>query len=121
MCMQALHFSECNNLLVSGLTHINSPKNHISLNRCNGSLISKLHFIAPDESPNTDGIDISYSSNILIKNSKMETGKSHISVIPCLFFLRNLYKEKVCPTIIIVLLSFELKKKKKKNVNYLFS
>ena len=78
--VQALHFRECDNLFLSGLTHINSPKNHISIIRCNNSLISKIHMIAPDESPNTDGIDISQSSNIVIKNSKMETGKSYISV-----------------------------------------
>ncbi|XP_027927591.1 probable polygalacturonase At3g15720 [Vigna unguiculata] len=76
----ALHFSECNNLFLNGLTHINSPKNHISINRCNGSFISKLHFIAPDQSPNTDGIDISSSSNILIKNSKIETGDDCIAI-----------------------------------------
>ncbi|KAL2336905.1 hypothetical protein Fmac_011351 [Flemingia macrophylla] len=76
----ALHFRECNNLFLSGVTHINSPKNHISINNCNGSLISKLHIIAPDESPNTDGIDISGSSNIVIKNSKMETGDDCIAI-----------------------------------------
>ncbi|RDY07272.1 putative polygalacturonase, partial [Mucuna pruriens] len=76
----ALYLSECDHLFLSGLTHINSPKNHISINRCNGSLISKLHIIAPDESPNTDGIDISKSSNILIKNSNMETGDDCIAI-----------------------------------------
>nr|KYP36951.1 putative polygalacturonase At3g15720 family [Cajanus cajan] len=76
----ALHFRECNNLILKGLTHINSPKNHISINNCNGSLISKLHIIAPDESPNTDGIDISRSSNIVVKNSKMETGDDCIAI-----------------------------------------
>ncbi|KAG4988730.1 hypothetical protein JHK82_031067 [Glycine max] len=76
----ALHFRECDYLFLSGLTHINSPKNHISINRCNNSLISKIHMIAPDESPNTDGIDISQSSNIVIKNSKMETGDDCIAI-----------------------------------------
>ncbi|KAK7395601.1 hypothetical protein VNO78_16165 [Psophocarpus tetragonolobus] len=76
----ALHFSECDNLFLSRLTHINSPKNHISINRCNGSLITKLHIIAPNESPNTDGIDISQSSNIVIKNSRMETGDDCIAI-----------------------------------------
>lgn len=74
--MQALHFHECENLILTGLTHINSPRNHISLNACHGSHISELHIIAPDDSPNTDGIDIAESSNVIIQNSKMETGNS---------------------------------------------
>ncbi|KAJ1398363.1 Pectin lyase fold/virulence factor [Sesbania bispinosa] len=76
----ALHFHDCENLILSGLTHFNSPRNHISLNACNGSRVSHLHIIAPDQSPNTDGIDISESSNIIIKNSKMETGDDCIAI-----------------------------------------
>ncbi|KAK7315564.1 hypothetical protein VNO77_34117 [Canavalia gladiata] len=76
----ALHFHDCENLILKGLTHLNSPKNHISINQCNGALISELHIIAPEDSPNTDGIDISESSNILIKNSKMETGDDCIAI-----------------------------------------
>jgi len=75
--VQALHFHACENLILRELTHINSPRNHISLNACHGSRISELHIIAPNESPNTDGIDIAESSNIIIENSKIETGNSH--------------------------------------------
>ncbi|XP_004489698.1 probable polygalacturonase At3g15720 [Cicer arietinum] len=76
----ALHFHACENLILRGLTHINSPRNHISLNACHGSHISKLHIIAPNESPNTDGIDIAESSNVIIENSKMETGDDCIAI-----------------------------------------
>jgi len=51
------------------------------LNACHGSHISKLHIIAPNESPNTDGIDIAESSNIIIENSKIETGNSHKEIL----------------------------------------
>ncbi|KAH1162067.1 hypothetical protein GYH30_000799 [Glycine max] len=85
---KALHFRECDNLFLSGLIHLNSPKNHISIIRCNNSLISNLHMIAPNESPNTDENVISHSSNISIKNSKMEIdciainhGSTFISII----------------------------------------
>lgn len=81
--MQALHFHECENLILTGLTHINSPRNHISLNACHGSHISELHIIAPDDSPNTDGIDIAESSNVIIQNSKIETGNSQTSSYIC--------------------------------------
>ncbi|XP_061357372.1 probable polygalacturonase At3g15720 [Gastrolobium bilobum] len=76
----ALHFHDCEKLVLSGLTHINSPRNHISLNACNGVVISKLHITAPADSPNTDGIDISKSSNVVIKNSKMETGDDCVAI-----------------------------------------
>lgn len=76
----ALHFHACENLILRELTHINSPRNHISLNACHGSRISKLHIIAPNESPNTDGIDIAESSNIIIENSKIETGDDCIAI-----------------------------------------
>lgn len=76
----ALHFHACENLILRELTHINSPRNHISLNACHGSHISKLHIIAPNESPNTDGIDIAESSNIIIENSKIETGDDCIAI-----------------------------------------
>lgn len=76
----ALHFHACENLILRELTHINSPRNHISLNACHGSRISKLHIIAPNESPNTDGIDIAESSNIIVENSKIETGDDCIAI-----------------------------------------
>ncbi|KAK2451136.1 putative polygalacturonase [Trifolium repens] len=76
----ALHFHACENLILRELTHINSPRNHISLNACHGSHISDLHIIAPNESPNTDGIDIAESSNIIIENSKIETGDDCIAI-----------------------------------------
>ncbi|KAK7271094.1 hypothetical protein RJT34_26714 [Clitoria ternatea] len=76
----ALRFHDCENLMLRGLTSINSPKNHISLNKCNGAIVSELHIIAPHDSPNTDGIDISKSFNILINNSKMETGDDCIAI-----------------------------------------
>ncbi|CAL0328036.1 unnamed protein product [Lupinus luteus] len=76
----ALHFHRCESLTLKDLTHINSPKNHISINMCNGSYISNLHLIAPEDSPNTDGINISESTNIVILNSTMETGDDCIAI-----------------------------------------
>ncbi|XP_004498026.1 probable polygalacturonase At3g15720 [Cicer arietinum] len=76
----ALRFSNCDNLNVATLTHINSPKNHISITSCDGVRISNLHINAPEESPNTDGFDISSSSNILIYHSTISTGDDCIAI-----------------------------------------
>ncbi|KAL0005431.1 hypothetical protein SO802_012992 [Lithocarpus litseifolius] len=77
---QALQFNYCNNLQLSGLTHLNSPKNHISLTACNGASLSNLHLSAPASSPNTDGIDISSSTNINIHDSNIATGDDCIAI-----------------------------------------
>lgn len=72
--LQALHFFKCNNLELSGLTHVDSPKGHISITHSNNVTISNLHIRAPQNSPNTDGIDISVSSHVNIHDSIIGTG-----------------------------------------------
>lgn len=72
--MQALHFNNCDSLQLSDITHINSPRNHIGIDNCNGVHVSNLHITAPKESPNTDGIDISSSTHVYIENSMIGTG-----------------------------------------------
>jgi polygalacturonase len=52
----------------------NSPINHVSVNKCNGATFSHISIDAPDTSPNTDGFDISFSSNILVEDSNIKSG-----------------------------------------------
>ncbi|KAK4572379.1 hypothetical protein RGQ29_030709 [Quercus rubra] len=77
---KALHFHNCNGLQLSNLRHLNSQKNHISISGCKGVKIDNLHISAPEDSPNTDGIDISTSSNIEVLNTVMETGDDCIAI-----------------------------------------
>jgi len=72
--MQALHICNCNNLTINGITSIDSPKSHISIKNCHYVAISKINILAPENSPNTDGIDISYSTNVNIFDSTIQTG-----------------------------------------------
>lgn len=44
--------------------------------------VNGCKFIAPGNSPNTDGIHIQYSSGITIRNSQMMTGDDCISIGP---------------------------------------
>ncbi|XP_022141107.1 probable polygalacturonase At3g15720 [Momordica charantia] len=76
----ALFLHNCNGLQLREMKHINSAKNHISINACNDVIISDLHIIAPEDSPNTDGIDVSRSNNVLIQNSFMGTGDDCIAL-----------------------------------------
>ncbi|KAK8274573.1 hypothetical protein V6Z12_D10G082400 [Gossypium hirsutum] len=76
----ALTFYRCNGLVLKGIRHINSQRNHITISNCKDVTFSNLHISAPKTSPNTDGIDISGSSNVQILNSFIGTGDDCIAI-----------------------------------------
>ncbi|CAI0465380.1 unnamed protein product [Linum tenue] len=76
----ALRISNCVNVRLSGLKHFNSQRNHISIDGCNDVIVSGLHIFAPEQSPNTDGIDIAGSTNIQVMNSVIQTGDDCIAI-----------------------------------------
>ncbi|KAM5560947.1 putative polygalacturonase [Rosa sericea] len=77
---KALHFHGCHNLLLTGLTHVNSPKGHISISNCSYVYVANLTITAPEESPNTDGIDISNSNHVNIHASYIGTADDCIAI-----------------------------------------
>ncbi|GKV03276.1 hypothetical protein SLEP1_g15608 [Rubroshorea leprosula] len=77
---KALHFNNCNNLRLSGLNHLNSPMSHIAINDCHVVSIFNLHITAPGTSPNTDGIDISASTQVNIHDSYIATGDDCVAI-----------------------------------------
>ncbi|XP_020215376.1 probable polygalacturonase At3g15720 [Cajanus cajan] len=76
----ALFIHNCNKFLLNGTRHLNSARNHISINSCTNSKVYNVTTIAPEDSPNTDGIDISQSSYILIQDSTFATGDDCIAI-----------------------------------------
>ncbi|XP_045789408.1 probable polygalacturonase At3g15720 [Trifolium pratense] len=74
------HFHNCQDLSVSNIKITNSPRNHISINKCSGATFSHIFIDSPQTSPNTDGIDISFSSNILIEDSNIKSGDDCIAI-----------------------------------------
>ncbi|KAL2928304.1 hypothetical protein RDABS01_028804, partial [Bienertia sinuspersici] len=54
--------------------------NHITIQSCNNVLVSHLHIQAPGDTPNTDGIDISFSSGISIIKSVIATGDDCVAI-----------------------------------------
>ncbi|XP_022547548.1 probable polygalacturonase At3g15720 isoform X2 [Brassica napus] len=76
----SLHISKCDNLIISGITSIDSPKNHISIAACTNVVVSNIGLFAPEDSPNTDGIDISRSTNVNIFDSTIQTGDDCIAI-----------------------------------------
>ncbi|OMO93049.1 Glycoside hydrolase, family 28 [Corchorus capsularis] len=75
-----LDFSACNGVQLKGLTHVNSPRAHVTVHGCKDVTISDIKITAPEKSPNTDGIDISSSSNIKIQDSTIATGDDCVAI-----------------------------------------
>uniref|UniRef100_A0A7N1A6Q3 Polygalacturonase n=1 Tax=Kalanchoe fedtschenkoi TaxID=63787 RepID=A0A7N1A6Q3_KALFE len=69
-----LAFFGCNHLRINYITSLHSPKNHFSISQCNDVEISNIKIKAPYNSPNTDGIDISHTVGVIIKDSHIATG-----------------------------------------------
>ncbi|KAJ4839094.1 LOW QUALITY PROTEIN: hypothetical protein Tsubulata_037200 [Turnera subulata] len=77
---RALLFNGCNDLTISGLSFINSPRAHVVINDCTGVSVSNIKIIAPEDSPNTDGIDLSGTTNAKIFDSSIGTGDDCIAI-----------------------------------------
>ncbi|KAL1298085.1 hypothetical protein AAHE18_18G006700 [Arachis hypogaea] len=76
----AITLNRCNRFQWKGLTSLNPARSHITLTSCNGGTLSNLRLIAPGTSPNTDGIDISGSTNIKVLNSYIATGDDCVAI-----------------------------------------
>ncbi|XP_074342526.1 polygalacturonase-like [Apium graveolens] len=75
-----LGFTGSKNILVQGLTSLNSQMFHIVLNGCQNVKIKGLKVLASANSPNTDGIHVQLSFGITILNTVISTGDDCISI-----------------------------------------
>lgn len=80
--MQSITFNWADNVVISGLTSINSQLSHLVINSCNNVVVRNVKLIAPDQSPNTDGIHVQTSTGVTITGSTMQTGDDCISIGP---------------------------------------
>ncbi|KAF7851385.1 hypothetical protein BT93_L4056 [Corymbia citriodora subsp. variegata] len=78
----SLLISNSQNILVSGLSSLNSQMFHIVINGCQNVKMQGVKVSAPGNSPNTDGIHVSASTGVTILNSKIWTGDDCISIGP---------------------------------------
>ncbi|XP_031263602.1 polygalacturonase-like [Pistacia vera] len=77
-----LSFTNSNNIRINGVSSLNSQMFHIVINGCQDVHIDKVNVTAASDSPNTDGIHIQLSQNVMITNSSMKTGDDCISIGP---------------------------------------
>ncbi|CAN8238227.1 unnamed protein product [Cochlearia groenlandica] len=75
-----LRFEDSYNLNIKGVLSLNSQLYHIVIDNCKNTKIEDIQIIAPDDSPNTDGIHIEQSIDIEVRNASIKTGDDCISI-----------------------------------------
>lgn len=69
------------NVVIQGLTSLNSAGIHVTVQASTGVAILDTVVSAPGDSPNTDGIHIKQSSNVTIRDAVIGTGDDCISMV----------------------------------------
>ncbi|KAL6995152.1 endo-polygalacturonase [Sarracenia purpurea var. burkii] len=77
-----LKISNSDNILINGLTSLNSQMFHILINGCENVMVQRVKVLASGNSVNTDGIHVSYSTGVNILNTIIATGDDCISIGP---------------------------------------
>ncbi|KAK9281993.1 hypothetical protein L1049_004904 [Liquidambar formosana] len=77
----AITFHRCKNLKVRHLMMLNSQQMHMAFTHCVRVVASHLKVFAPVVSPNTDGIHLSASTGVEVKDSIIRTGDDCISIV----------------------------------------
>ncbi|KAG9446854.1 hypothetical protein H6P81_012982 [Aristolochia fimbriata] len=78
----SLTFTNAENVLISGLTSVNSELGHIALEGCRKCTVQRVQIVADGNSPNTDGIHVQESEGVSILSTGIKTGDDCISVGP---------------------------------------
>lgn len=68
------------NVVLEGVTLMNSPSFHVVLYNVEDILINKTTITAPDYAQNTDGIDPMHSRKVRITNNTISVGDDHIAI-----------------------------------------
>lgn len=80
--MQTLGFINSMNIIVNGVTSLNSQLFHMVFNGCKNVKVQGAKISASGDSPNTDGIHVQKSTGVTILNSHIATGDDCISIGP---------------------------------------
>lgn len=76
----SIGFAFVNDSTVQHITSLNSKYFHMHVFTCRDVKFRDLTFIAPGDSPNTDGIHMSSSKNIYLRRLVIETGDDCVSI-----------------------------------------
>ncbi|KAK9119731.1 hypothetical protein Scep_017824 [Stephania cephalantha] len=78
---QALTIESSSAVNVKGITIQNSMQIHFVISKCDSVRVTNVKVSAPGNSPNTDGIHITKSTNVALLNCKIGTGDDCISIV----------------------------------------
>ena len=73
-----IRFTDCENVLVQGVTLLNSPRFHLIPTRCKNVVIDGITVKCPWNAQNGDAIDISSCKDVLIVNNIVDAGDDGI-------------------------------------------
>lgn len=77
---QLIRFTRCSNVLIEGVTLINSPSWTINPVHSQNITVDRVTIINPPESPNTDGINPDSCSHVHISNCYISVGDDCITI-----------------------------------------
>ena len=69
-----IRVTDCENVLISGVTIQNSPKFHLIPTRCTNVIVDGVTIRCPWNAQNGDGLDISSCKNVLVVNNTIDVG-----------------------------------------------
>jgi len=75
-----ISFDECTNVLIEGITCMNSPAWTVTPLRCENVTVDKVTILNPRESPNTDGINPDSCRYVHISNCHIDVGDDCITI-----------------------------------------
>ncbi len=78
---QAIYVSKCRRVALEGFTSMNPPNSHCSFRDCRDLTFRGLTMTAPDESPNTDAINLGRTKNVLITSCTISTGDDNVALV----------------------------------------
>ena len=73
-----VRFTDCERILVQGVTIQNSPKFHLAPQRCREVTVDRVTVRCPWNAQNGDGIDIMQCRNVLVANNTVDVGDDAI-------------------------------------------
>ncbi|XP_048140001.1 polygalacturonase At1g48100-like isoform X2 [Rhodamnia argentea] len=76
----ALRFYGSTDVTVTGITIQNSPKMHLKFDSCTNVHVFDISVSSPGDSPNTDGIHLQNSQNVLIHSCNLACGDDCVSI-----------------------------------------
>ncbi|KAL7133103.1 hypothetical protein ABFS83_12G118500 [Erythranthe nasuta] len=76
----AVRFYGSYNVTVTGITIQNSPQCHLKFDNCVGVSVYNFTVSSPGDSPNTDGIHLQNSKDVLIRSSDLACGDDCVSI-----------------------------------------